>query len=297
LDSQHLDSGEHLPDDPECPFRPYQARSRHLGCHAGAFVQFLGAAEVCPGLGPGAVILSLAESVRRSDRNHQGCDDLRPTAVRLSFFLTDERSPGSAETGEPMTDHGVTGTDSAASERPPDSVEELTRNNVERIQALEAREHEKATTADHVADAIANFAGSITFVLITVLLIGGWVVANLLLPQPARVDPFPFPLLTLVLSIEAIFLSIFILMSQNRAARVSDKRSHLDLQLNLLSEQENTKMLLLLERIGQAVGADTQTEPDVKVLVQATKPEALSRQIDQAIDAGGPGSGPPGQAS
>jgi uncharacterized membrane protein len=148
-----------------------------------------------------------------------------------------------------------------------------------------------------VADAIANFAGSITFVLITVLLIGGWVVANLLLPQPARVDPFPFPLLTLVLSIEAIFLSIFILMSQNRAARVSDKRSHLDLQLNLLSEQENTKMLLLLERIGQAVGADTQTEPDVKVLVQATKPEALSRQIDQAIDAGGPGSGPPGQAS
>jgi uncharacterized membrane protein len=176
-------------------------------------------------------------------------------------------------------------------------VEELTRNNVERIQALEAREHEKATTADHVADAIANFAGSITFVLITVLLIGGWVVANLLLPQPARVDPFPFPLLTLVLSIEAIFLSIFILMSQNRAARVSDKRSHLDLQLNLLSEQENTKMLLLLERIGQAVGADTQTEPDVKVLVQATKPEALSRQIDQAIDAGGPGSGPPGQAS
>jgi uncharacterized membrane protein len=196
-----------------------------------------------------------------------------------------------------MTDHGMTGADSAASEQPADSVEELTRNNVQRIQALEAREHEKATTADHVADAIANFAGSITFAFITVLLIGGWVVANLLLPQHARIDPFPFPLLTLVLSIEAIFLSIFILMSQNRAARVSDKRSHLDLQLNLLSEQENTKMLLLLERIGQAVGAGTATDPDVKVLVQATKPEALSRQIDQAIDAGGPGSGPPGQAS
>jgi hypothetical protein len=62
LDSQHLDSGEHLPGDPECPFRPYQARSRHLGCHAGAFVQFLGAAEVCPGFGQGAVVLSLGES-------------------------------------------------------------------------------------------------------------------------------------------------------------------------------------------------------------------------------------------
>jgi uncharacterized membrane protein len=196
-----------------------------------------------------------------------------------------------------MTDDEVTGADQAASERPPDSVEELTRKNVERIQTLEAREHEKATAADRVADAIANFAGSITFVWITLLLIGGWIVANIVLPQRDRIDGFPFPLLTLVLSIEAIFLSIFILMSQNRAARVSDKRSHLDLQLNLLSEQENTKMLLLLERIGQAVGAEVDADPDVQVLVQATKPEALSRQIDQAIDAGGPGSGRPGQAS
>jgi uncharacterized membrane protein len=177
------------------------------------------------------------------------------------------------------------------------SVEELTRRNVERIQALEREEHGKATTADRVADAIASFVGSILFVWVTVLLIGAWVVGNLLAGPDHRVDSFPFPLLTLVLSIEAIFLSIFILMSQNRAARVSDKRSHLDLQLNLLSEQENTKVLLLLERIGQAVGADTETDPDVKVLVQATKPEALSRQIDQAIDTGGPGSGPPGQAS
>ena len=195
-----------------------------------------------------------------------------------------------------MTDD-VRGANPGDAERQAHSVEELTRNNVERIQALESREHEKATTADRVADWIANFAGSITFVWVTILLIGSWIVANLVLPQHDRIDPFPFPLLTLVLSIEAIFLSIFILMSQNRAARVSDKRSHLDLQLNLLSEQENTKMLLLLERIGKAVGADVDTDPDVQVLVQATKPEALSRQIDQAVDAGGPGSGRPGQSS
>jgi uncharacterized membrane protein len=120
------------------------------------------------------------------------------------------------------------------------SVEELTRRNVERIQALEREEYGKATTADRVADAIANFVGSILFVWVTVLLIGGWVVGNLLVAPDDRIDSFPFPLLTLVLSIEAIFLAIFILMSQNRAARVSEKRSHLDLQLNLLSEQENT---------------------------------------------------------
>lgn len=175
-------------------------------------------------------------------------------------------------------------------------VEQLTRRNVERIQALEQREHEKATAADRIADRITNFSGSIGFVWLTILMIGGWVGANLLLPARERIDPFPFPLLTLALSIEAIFLSIFILMSQNRAARVSDKRSHLDLQLNLLAEQENTKMLLLLERIGRQVGAEVD-DPEVRTLEQATKPEALSRQIDEAIEKGGPGASPAGGSS
>jgi uncharacterized membrane protein len=62
------------------------------------------------------------------------------------------------------------------------------------------------------------------------------VALNLALPQAERIDPFPFPLLTLVLSVEAIFLAVFILMSQNRAARIRRKRSHLDLQLNLLAQ-------------------------------------------------------------
>jgi uncharacterized membrane protein len=73
-------------------------------------------------------------------------------------------------------------------------------------------------------------------------------------------------------------------MSQNRAASVSDKRSHLDLQLNLLSEQENTKMLLMLREIGQAVGAEF-SDPELTELEAKTKPEDLSHQIDAAADA------------
>jgi uncharacterized membrane protein len=75
---------------------------------------------------------------------------------------------------------------------------------------------------------------------------------------------------------------------------VSEKRSHLDLQLNLLSEQENTKMLQMLEQIGNAVGAEVSGGTDVKVLEEATQPEALSEQIDQAVKAGdeGPAAGP-----
>jgi len=174
----------------------------------------------------------------------------------------------------------------AARTSSPHSAEDLTRRNIDRVVALEAAEHAKATTADRFADAITAFSGSIQFVWITVVTVGGWVALNLTLPKPDRVDPFPFPLLTLVLSVEAIFLAIFILMSQNRAARISDKRSHLDLQLNLLSEQENTAMLQMLEQIGKAVGAEFGSEEAVRVLAEATRPEALSDQIDRAVSQG-----------
>ena len=175
-----------------------------------------------------------------------------------------------------------------APERPDPKVEaessQLVQANVKRIAGLEAAEHAKATPAERLADAITAFTGSMRFVWVSVALIGGWVVVNVALPEAERIDPFPFPLLTLILSVEAIFLSIFILMSQNRAASVSDKRGHLDLQLNLLSEQENTKMLLMLREIGQAVGAEF-SDPELTELETKTKPEDLSHQIDAAADA------------
>ena len=175
----------------------------------------------------------------------------------------------------------------SAPDRPsqPQSAADLTQRNIDRVMALEASEHQKATTADRIADAITAFSGSIRFVWITTVLVGGWIAANFLLPGQDRLDPFPFPLLTLVLSVEAIFLSIFILMSQNRAAKVSDKRSHLDLQLNMLTEQENTKMLRMLEDIGRVVGAEFCSGTEVEILAAATQPESLSRQIDQAVAA------------
>jgi uncharacterized membrane protein len=166
----------------------------------------------------------------------------------------------------------------------PGSVEELTRRNVDRILPLETADQEKATTAHRVANAVSTFAGSMKFFWINALLVTSWVVFNLAVPEPRRFDPFPFSLLTLILSVEAIFLAIFILINQNRGARVSEKRSRLDLQLNLLSEQENTKMLMMLEQIGRAVGAEMRSEPEARVLAQATQPEALSEQIDRAAE-------------
>ncbi|MCA1575244.1 MAG: DUF1003 domain-containing protein, partial [Acidobacteria bacterium] len=122
----------------------------------------------------------------------------------------------------------------------PLSVEELTQRNVETVLKLEEAAKEQRTRTDRVAEVIANFCGSLTFVWVHVAWFGGWVVLNLL-PGIKHIDPFPFTFLTLVVSLEAIFPSTFILISQNHDSRVSERRNHLDLQINLLSEQENTQ--------------------------------------------------------
>ena len=112
---------------------------------------------------------------------------------------------------------------------------------------------------------------------------GGWIILNFL-PRLQHFDPFPFTFLTFVVSLEAIFLSTFILISQNHETRLSERRNHLDLQINLLTEQENTKMLRMLERIAQKVGAKTDDDPSLQVLDQATHPEKLIEQIENAAE-------------
>src|SRR5215203_3112664 len=94
---------------------------------------------------------------------------------------------------------------------------------------------------------------------------------------------FPFPFLTLVVSLEAVFLSTFILVSGNRRARMDERRNHLDLQIDLLTEQENTKMLTLLKQIAEKHGIDPDQDPSVAVLEQATRPEKLIEQIDASV--------------
>ena len=163
------------------------------------------------------------------------------------------------------------------------SVEELTQRNVETVARLEQAERVLRTRTDRVAEVIAGFCGSMTFVWVHVFWFGAWVVYNLL-PGIKHVDPFPFTFLTLVVSLEAIFLSTFILISQNHDSRVNEKRNHLDLQINLLSEQENTQILIMLQQIAAKVGADVADDSHAKVMEQTTNPERLIEQIEQTAN-------------
>ena len=107
---------------------------------------------------------------------------------------------------------------------------------------------------------------------------GVWIGYNLIVPRPPF-DPFPFALLTLVVSLEAIFLSTFILISENRQARLGDRRNLLDLQINLLAEQENTKMLAMLRRIAEHL--DVRLDGDVTALEAETDCAQLTEEIDR----------------
>jgi len=164
----------------------------------------------------------------------------------------------------------------------PKTVDQLTAQNVSTIADLEKAAHSKQTFADKVADRITRFCGSMPFVWVHVVWFTVWIIGNTALPIKP-IDPYPFSFLTLVVSLEAIFLSTFIMISENRQGRIDERRSHLDLQINLLAEQENTKMLKLLEGMAKKLGVDPSEDPDVEVLEQATRPEKLVEQIDATI--------------
>ncbi|RCW65225.1 DUF1003 domain-containing protein [Pseudorhodoferax soli] len=169
---------------------------------------------------------------------------------------------------------------SKSSYRDPGTAEELTEHNVRAMRHLDDAAARHETPADRAAARIANWCGRIQFVWLHVAWFGGWIAFNSL-PMLPHFDPYPFTFLVLVVSLEAIFLSTFVLMSQNHEARITERRNKLDLQINLLTEQENTKALQLLARIADKLGVED-ASGGLAALEQATRPESLARQIDQA---------------
>jgi len=161
-------------------------------------------------------------------------------------------------------------------------AEEIVRANVRTIAELEEAAREARTLTDRVVDAISTFCGSLAFVYVHTLWFGVWIAVNISPAHELHFDPFPFGLLTMIVSLEAIFLSTFILITQNRQSQMADRLNHLDLQINLLAEQENTKMLQMLEAIHKRLGISNE-DPEVASLEQATKPEKVVQEIERYV--------------
>ena len=122
------------------------------------------------------------------------------------------------------------------------------------------------------------------FIILHVIWFGSWIVWNSrFFPGFKAFDPYPFEFLILVVSLESIFLSLFILMSQNRSSRQADQRAHLDLQVNLLSEQETTKLLQMVRALCLHHGLPEADDEEVKQMMDRTKPQALLRELNATM--------------
>jgi uncharacterized membrane protein len=166
---------------------------------------------------------------------------------------------------------------------PGDKVPGVTQRNIEAIAQLEQELHRQRTLVDRVSDRITSFVGSVQFVIAHAAVILGWVLLNSLLPRAAAFDPFPFNFLNLTLAIEAVLLSTFVLMSQNRQNHQADRWAHLDLQVSLLAEQETTKMLQMLQQICDHLGMkQVKRDKELREMVQTTHVEVLVEELDQA---------------
>jgi uncharacterized membrane protein len=151
------------------------------------------------------------------------------------------------------------------------------------IDALRDRRREQeanAATRDRIADAITRFAGSLVFVFAHVAIVVAWVVVNLGWTRVPAFDP-SFVILATVASVEAIFISTFVLISQNRAAALAERRAELDLHVNLLAEHEITRMLELLIAIGRRLGLREAEDGRLAELTDDVEPEEVLEKIEE----------------
>ena len=162
---------------------------------------------------------------------------------------------------------------------PVNSVATVVEKNIAHIAESRRQFEEAKSTQDRTADRITWFSGSMLFVYLHVAWFAVWILVNLGWLGVTPFDEFPFGLLTMVVSLEAIFLSTFVLISQNRSSALADKRADLDLQINLLSEREATKLLTLLEAVAKHVGVAMDDDPDLEELKHEVNPTEVLDEL------------------
>jgi uncharacterized membrane protein len=162
----------------------------------------------------------------------------------------------------------------------------LARNIQALVAARQEAEHSKPLE-DRIADAISRFAGSMRFVYLHALLVALWVVWNLgWIGGLAPFDP-TFVVLAMVASVEAIFLSTFVLITQNRMQEQAEKRAELDLQISLLAEHEVTQIMTLLDAVARRLGVEIPREQDVEEAKQDVDPSVVLHAIEAQEDQAG----------
>ncbi len=162
-------------------------------------------------------------------------------------------------------------------------AENPTQFNIAAIAKLEEEALDRRTRTERQSDAVVRIIGSPKFLLLHVIFVAAWSTVNLsLIPGVRAFDPFPFGILALFVSSESVFLTIFVLISQNRMSRQAERRAHLDLQVGMLAEQELTMMLQMLQKLCQHSGVDVKSATQqVQGFSETTDVHKLASELEE----------------
>lgn len=157
--------------------------------------------------------------------------------------------------------------------------------NIDAIAKLEHDALSRRTPTERISDVITKLVGQLGFLLAQLILISVWSLVNLHLISGLKAfDPFPFGVLALVISSESVFLTIFVLISQSRMARQSERRSHLDLQVGMLSEQELTTILQMLQKLCQHMGVNVDSsKQEVRSFSKTTDVHKMASELEDKL--------------
>jgi uncharacterized membrane protein len=158
--------------------------------------------------------------------------------------------------------------------------------NINTIRVWERAALHERSRAERVSGRITRAAGSGRMLVLHVGWFGLWILVNCgVVPGVPAFDPFPFPLLTMVVSLEAIFLSLFVLASENRLTHQSEKRAELDLQVDMLVEREMTAVLVLLHDVARHLNVKTSISSEMlRDLAEKTDIQALTHKLENMPD-------------
>lgn len=162
--------------------------------------------------------------------------------------------------------------------------QEKTRRRREVIQSFKAKANAKRTTAEKFADWMTGYFGSVNFLILNGIWFFAWIFYNTgtylgFVPF----DPFPFGLLTMIVSLEAIFLAIIVLISQNREARIAELREEVDLQINTITETELTKAINLLTILMDKNGVKREDDPELDKMLQPVKSSDIEKHLEEQL--------------
>jgi uncharacterized membrane protein len=159
-------------------------------------------------------------------------------------------------------------------------VTRVVERNIRALLERREREEQSRSAEKRIADAITRFTGSMGFVYLHLLVFGVWIVVNLGWTPRLQFDP-TFVVLAMFASVEAIFLSTFVLITQNKMARDADRRAELDLQVSLLAEHEVTRLIHLVSAVGEKLGIALDADQELGELKQDIHPEQVLDTIDR----------------